>query len=197
MIFQHLQTGQPLSDAEFDTIYPSEVSSLSGRHWTKIAVAKKAAAFLVSGPATKVLDVGAGAGKFCFIGAATTPGHFFGIEQRAALVALTQGIIAQHQLQRVHMRHANVVDIDFREYDAFYLFNPFYENIRQARSIDKSLPLSRPLYNYYKKYVYDQLSGMPTGTRVATYAVNKSQIPPTYRLTGKDLAGQLKFYEKQ
>jgi predicted RNA methylase len=197
MIFHSLQTAQPVKDADFDQIYPFEVRTLSGRHWTKIAVAKKAAQFLVTSPASKVLDIGAGAGKFCFIGMATTQGQFFGIEQRPHLVALSQRIIQQYNLDRVHLIKANVTDTDFKDFDAFYLFNPFHENLEKHSSIDKSLPLSRPLYAKYKKYVFGQLAQMPAGTRVVTYAVNSSQIPPSYKAVQKDLGGQLKYYEKQ
>jgi SAM-dependent methyltransferase len=197
MIFHYLQTAHPVKDEEFDEIYPSAVKTLSGRHWTKIDIAKKAAQFLVTSPASKVLDIGSGAGKFCFIGMATTQGQFFGIEQRPNLVALSQDIIQQYNLDRVHISNANVVNTNFKDFDAFYLFNPFYENLDKNSSIDKSLPLSRPIYSKYRKYVFEQLSDMPAGTRVVTYFVNDSQIPPCYKAVRKDQGGLLKYYEKQ
>ena len=197
MIFHYLQTAQAVKDADFDEIYPIEVKKLSGRHWTTVEIAKKAAGFLVTSPASKVLDIGSGAGKFCFVGMATTQGQFFGIEQRPDLVVLSRSIIQQYNLDRVHISNANVVDTNFKDFDAFYLFNPFHENLEKHSSIDKSLPLSRPIYSRYKKYVFGQLQDMPAGTRVVTYSVNGSQIPPSYKAVRKEQGGLLKYYEKQ
>ena len=43
-------------------------------HWTPVHVARRAAQFLVTGPETRVLDVGSGPGKFCLVGALATQG---------------------------------------------------------------------------------------------------------------------------
>lgn len=197
MIFEYLQSGLLVKDEDFDQIYPAEIKLLSSRHWTRTDIASRAAAFLVTKPGLKVLDIGSGAGKFCFVGMATTPGRFFGVEQRAHLVTLCQDIARQYQLERVHFSQGNVIDLNFRDYEAFYLFNPFYENLHKQSSIDQSLPLSRPLYSRYKKYVFEQLAGMPAGTRVVTHSVDKSQIPPAYKTLYKEQGGLLQYYEKQ
>src|SRR5713226_861432 len=65
-----------VEDERFDLIYPPEIRDLSCRHWTPVAVARKAAEFLVNERETRVLDLGCGPGKFCIVGALTTEAHF-------------------------------------------------------------------------------------------------------------------------
>ncbi len=45
--------------------------------------------------------------------------------------------------------HANAIEIAFADYDAFYLFNPFEENIFGGHKIDSSVPLSPELFKRY------------------------------------------------
>jgi SAM-dependent methyltransferase len=47
-------------------IYPPEIRDLSLRHWTPVAVARRAADFLVGEPETRVLDLGCGTGKILY-----------------------------------------------------------------------------------------------------------------------------------
>jgi len=75
------------------------------------------------------LDIGSGAGKFCLIGAASTKGLFYGVEQRKELVNLCKSIAKTHQINNVEIFHSNITEISFSDYDAFYFYNPFYENI--------------------------------------------------------------------
>ena len=72
-----------LTDEEFDLIFPLEIRRKSATHFTPIKIAKAAAQFLATEPNIRILDVGSGAGKFCFVGALTTNAHFTGVEQRA------------------------------------------------------------------------------------------------------------------
>ncbi len=116
-------------DARFDLIYPPEIRELSPRHWTPVAVARKAAQLLVAGPDTRVLDLGCGPGKFCIVGALTTAGHFTGIEQRDQLADLARETIRREAIPNAEIIHGNLTRIDFSAYDAFYLFNPFEENL--------------------------------------------------------------------
>lgn len=89
----------------------------------------------------RVLDVGCGPGKFCVIGAATTKGVFTGIEQRGELVGIARNLIDRSGIPRVQIVHGNITTVDFTDYDAFYIFNPFEENVRQAYQIDATVEL--------------------------------------------------------
>lgn len=194
------QTLDTLSDNEFDKIFPPEIRALSQVHWTPVAIARRIAKFLVSKPGTRVLDVGAGPGKFCMVGALCTPGQFTGIEQREGLVKAARETLARTKITNVHIIEANILDIVFSQYDAFYLYNPFTENLLTFDKIDDTVQLSRKLYWRYTSYVLGQLAAAPLGTRIATYW--NGEIPLGYspvETTQPDqfvLPGAVKFWRK-
>jgi len=196
MIFNYLQANLLVKDDDFDKIYPKKIARLSKIHWTSVEVAKKAAKFLVTNADSKVMDIGSGVGKFCLVGSATTPGQFFGVEQRQELVSIAQEIACKRGLDRVHFINANMMDVNLKGFSSFYLFNPFYEHIDQAECIDKTIPLSIAKFTEYEQYLFNQLNKMPTGTRIATYHVGNTQIPDSYQLQEEHFFGLLRFYIK-
>jgi len=157
MIFKNLQLHIDVEDDLFNTLYPLRIKKLSERHWTSVEVAKLAADYLLDKPNCKVLDIGSGAGKFCLIGAASTKGRFYGVEQREKLVKLSQRIAKTHQINNVEFLHSNITQISFSNYNAFYFYNPFYENIDDSFLIDNKIVLDEKLYFTYSKYVENQL----------------------------------------
>ena len=79
------------SDNRFNRLFPEPVRLLAARHWTPLAVARKAASFLAADKGKRILDIGSGAGKFCLAAAYFTPdADFFGIEHRNDLVEYAQ-----------------------------------------------------------------------------------------------------------
>ncbi|MGZ5537478.1 MAG: class I SAM-dependent methyltransferase, partial [Chthoniobacterales bacterium] len=134
-----------IEDEKFDRIFPPRLRKLSSLFWTPVAVAAEAAKLLVGKPQTRVLDIGCGPGKFCLVGASLTDSHFTGVEQRAELVAAARKGATALAVPNVEFLHANLLDIDFANYDAFYLFNPFEENMH-GHKIDSAIPLSTALF---------------------------------------------------
>lgn len=183
-----------IEDDSFDSLYPKEVREISPWHWTPAEVARKAASLLVTKAGTRVLDVGCGPGKFCVIGAATTKGVFTGIEQRGELVGIARDLIDRSGIPRVQIVHGNITAVDFADYDAFYIFNPFEENVRQAYQIDATVELKVQLYDIYTRYVSAQLSELPVGARVVTYAGQCDEIPQGYECHRTAFGGQLKLW---
>lgn len=188
--------GFSVEDERFDLMYPPEIRELSDRHWTPVAVARRAAEFLVAGPDTRVLDLGCGPGKFCIVGALTTAGHFTGVEQRPQLANLAREAIHRGKITNAEIVHANVTEIDFLAYDAFYLFNPFEENLFTLGKIDESVELSKALYEQYTRHVATQLARVPLGTRVVTYAGLCEEVPACYECREYTFGGELKLWEK-
>lgn len=185
-----------VEDERFDLIYPPEIRDLSCRHWTPVVVARRAAEFLVSEPKTRVLDLGCGPGKFCMVGALTTGGHFTGVEQRQQLAQLAQATIEREQIRNAEIIHANVTEIDFCAYDAFYLFNPFEENLSKMGKIDSSVKLSKALYERYARHVATQFAQAPLGTRVVTYGGLCEEVPICYECPRSSFGGTLKLWQK-
>ena len=182
------------TDEEFDSIYPDAIRRLSIRHWTPVEVCRTAAQWLVTQRGTRVLDVGCGPGKFCAIGAACTSGIFTGVEQREKLAALARDTIQAFGIPRAHILTANVTEISFEEFDAFYVFNPFEENFIRALKIDDEVKLQPHLYTEYSLYVRHQLSLTPPGTRLVTYCSDKAEVPDCFECVDDAFAGQLELW---
>jgi SAM-dependent methyltransferase len=196
MIFELLRLSIDITDEDFNEIYPEHIKALARKHWTPVAVAKTASEFLVSRRGTRVLDIGSGAGKFCLIGAAHTKGHFTGIEQRPELVELSKKLSATYFLRNANFIHANVTSIRFSDYDAFYLYNPFQENIDIRHRIDETVRLSLELYDAYSIHTIDQLAALPPGARLATYWTPASVVPGSFKLIDTLYKGNLSLWEK-
>lgn len=92
--------------------------------------------------------------------------------------------------------HGNMIEIDFTQYDHFYFFNSFYENLPETYKIDDKLIYSRNLYNQYHGYLYRQLEKMPAGTKLATYHCGEKEAPDGYHIVGTDIDHLLKFWVK-
>ncbi len=186
-----------VSDRVFNSLYPKPIQEVAEKHWTPLAVAEKAAAFLAASPDAKVLDIGSGSGKFCLTAANNHPlSLFYGIEQRAALVALSTELAEKLKLKNVFFICENITNINFESYDSFYFYNSFYENITGTQKIDFSVKYSEELYNYYNRYLFKQLAKKPAGTRLVTYHSFGSEIPSDYEVVHSDYNDFLKFWVK-
>lgn len=196
MVFQLLKLNIEVSDEEFDLIYPESIRKLSRRHWTPVAVAKLAAEFLATRKGIRILDIGSGVGKFCMVGAASTHALFTGVEYRKELYNFCVKASRSHHLNNVNFILGNVTSIDFNEFDAFYFYNPFRENIDKTAVIDESVETGVHLMEVYSRCVYEKLAECKIGTRLAAYWTAEDQIPSTYSLVGNSFGGRLVLYEK-
>lgn len=185
------------SDELFNAQYPPSISALAGRHWTPLSVARYSAQFLAATNGARVLDIGSGVGKFCLAAAHFEPSAlFYGVEQRKRLIHQADKIKDSLCLENVSFIHTNFTQIDFRNYDHFYFYNSFYENLDGTDKIDDSLEYSSELYNYYNRYLYKQLQQRPAGTRLATYHSLEYEIPAGYHLVDSRMDNLLKFWVK-
>lgn len=196
MILEYQKLNINVGDEEFNSLYPENIRRSARRHWTQVEVAKKASDYLVKKPGTKVLDIGSGAGKFCIIGAMHTEGSFTGVEQRENLVELSNKITAHYGINNLQFIWANILEIPFLEYESFYFYNSFHENIDENDKIDNQIGASMQLYEQYCNYMREQLNLMPNGTRLATYWSSGNEIPASYQLRSLKFNGLLKFWEK-
>jgi hypothetical protein len=179
-LFERLRTGAHVWNAQFDRILPIHWRRFSIMHWTPVHVARRAAQLLVSGPETRVLDVGSGPGKFCLVGALATLGHFTGVEQRPHLVEFSRRFAHQYAIPRVHFLCANAGDLDWGRYNAFYFYNPFYENLDPDKKLDGRVELSPSLYDQYIRMTQERLAQAPQGTRVVTFHGMGGDMPDGY-----------------
>lgn len=197
MIFKNLRLHIDIGDKLFNTLYPLSIQRLSEHHWTSVEVAQISADYLVHKPNCKVLDIGSGVGKFCLIGATSTKGHFYGVEQRERLIKLSQKIAKTHKVNNVTFIHSNITAVSFSDYDAFYFYNPFYENIDHSFLIDNKVVLDEKLYTTYSEYVANQLKNTAIGTKLVTYWSTWVEIPEGFDLEFTAYNGKLNFWKKK
>lgn len=184
------------SDAAFDWLYSEHFQELSLKHWTPLAIASKAAEFLAE-PGARVLDIGSGIGKFCLAAGYHFPEtYFYGVEQRHELVCQAEEAKGYTQLPNVHFIYANITQVNFKEFDHFYFYNSFYENIDPLNQIDDTIEMSEGLYAYYTQYLFKALDGKPSGTRLVTFHISGEEVPAGYKMSGFACDGLLKMWIK-
>lgn len=176
-----------VSDAELDQVFPEELRERSHLHWTPVAIAIRAAELLAPTPSLRVLDVGAGVGKVCLIGALVTGAMWWGIEQDPALVAAANHAAwALDISRRTRFVHGDGSRLAWDEFDAFYFYNPF--------STLMLAPHASPFVRYATiqntlRRVEQRLASMREGTRVVTYYGFGGKLPPGYALISREPAG--------
>lgn len=185
------------NDEQFHLIYPDSIKSLATRHWTPLHITWRVAQYLTPSANARVLDIGSGVGKFCLAAAHAVPAAIFsGIEQRENLIEHAEKARTILGLKNVHFIHGNFTQLDFEQYDHFYFYNSFYENLAATDKIDDSIAYSTELYNYYNRYLYRKLDKMPAGTRLVTFHSLGEEIPPSYHLVEAQVADLLKCWIK-
>jgi tRNA G46 methylase TrmB len=182
-------------DVSFNTLYPAQIQKLADLHWTPLKVAKNAAEFLVPEDGAKVLDIGSGSGKFCIAASYYKPnGLFYGVEQRKDLLDCAIEAEYNLNLNNLSFIYGNFTQLDFTQFDHFYFYNSFQENIEGTEKIDYKIQHSLSLYNYYNSYLFNQLEKMPVGTRVVTYHTWDAQMPSGYHIVNSEFDKLLKFW---
>jgi predicted RNA methylase len=181
-IIESIRSGfSSIDDKIFDKyVYPEKIQKISSVHWTPISIAMKASDLLVKNEMDRVLDIGSGAGKFCVIGALYTKGTFHGVEQRRVLHIISKKLIKEFEVTNVKFIHSNIDRIKFSDYNAFYFFNPFEENIYTKNRIDDNVLLSFSKYMQYTIYVRNEFEKLPINTRIVTYCSDHEMIPSGY-----------------
>lgn len=188
------------SDAHFDELYPYHIQTMSEQHWTPLHITQLAIEFLSAKvkPASKVLDIGSGVGKFCLAAATYAPQlEFVGIEQRGYLIRKAQSARGKLGIKNVSFIEGNFTQLNLKNFNHFYFFNSFYENLDGANKIDNSISYSEALYEYYVQYLHNEFKSLPTGTRIATYHSILQEIPRTYQLVDSLENGDLNFWVKR
>lgn len=186
-----------MKDEALDALYPMKIRKLSGTHWTPIAVARKASAFLSGGNAMSILDLGSGVGKFCLIAASQQQVQVTGVEQRENLVKLSRKMAERFKISNLDFISADLKNLPFEEYDSFYFFNSFEENINLTDQLDKEDVIDLHRYQSYINILRGKFEKLPPGTRIVTYCGDDSEIPGQYRLVKTSTKGKLKFWEKE
>jgi hypothetical protein len=113
------------------------------------------------------------------------------VEQRQSLIEVSRAITLKLGIRRAHYINATIDELDWNRYDAFYLFNPFIENLyAPADQIDRAVALSPLRYWHDVKVVQHRLHRARVGTRVVTYHGFGGDFPPGYRSKAREPWGE-------
>lgn len=188
-LVEDLRSGRKVTDFRFDQVYPPAIRKISQTHWTPIEVICRAAELLVANDGTKVLDVGSGCGKFCTVAALSGRGNFIGVEQRPHLADVARKVADELGAGHATFIHGNMSELDWSNFDSFYLFNPFYENKMKSIRIDDTISHNQTKFDRYVETVKAKLRIARPGTKVATYHGFGGEMPLGYHLIQQEALG--------
>jgi len=184
-----LAGGRLPGDARFDRLFGERLLALSPLHFTPVAVAARAARWLTEAGATEVADLGAGAGKFCLVGAAVTPATFTGLEARRELVRVARDAARRLGLSTARFVEADVLTAPLGRYQAFYVCNPFAEGQAEPDEwLDPALPA--PDQAAAAAALAARLAALPPGTRVAVHCGLGAPMPAGFALVRSEPVGR-------
>lgn len=182
-----LQHHAAVPDEAFDQVFPEELRERSHLHWTPVATAIRAAELLAPERSARVLDVGAGVGKLCLVGALVTGAMWWGVEQDPVqIAAANQAAWALDLGRRTRFVQGDGSRLAWDEFDALYFFNPF-GTVMLA-------PHASPFVRYATiqstlRRIEQRLATTRPGTRVVTYHGWGGKLPAGYRRMSSEAAG--------
>ena len=166
------------TDHQLDALVPGDQRHLSQAHWTPVDIAVRATTLLCPGPQTTILDVGAGVGKLCVIGAMSAWGVWCGVEQHAALVETANQLARSLGVSAyTSFIHGDALALDWRLFDAIYLYNPFELEPFPTDPIRHEID-----YRAQVAQVQERLGELPDGVRVVTLNGFGGVMPASYEL---------------
>jgi len=187
-------------DRAFDRFLPPSLRQVSGQYWTPLLVAMRAAAWFEQLKIGTVIDIGSGAGKFCVAAALAGSARYIGIEQRPGLVAAARELARLFRVEeRVEFRHTTAGPTSIPTGDAYYLYNPFGENLFVPEDhLEESVELGESRFRRDVAIVEDFLCVAPVGTYLVTYNGFGGRPPASYRKIGADLQlpNELRIWQK-
>jgi predicted RNA methylase len=181
-VAQALELRRDPGDWAFDRFMPRSLAVASERFWTPLAVATRVAAWFDDFDIETVVDIGSGAGKFCIAAALAGGCSFVGIEQRPRLVRAARHLARLFRVEdRVHFLHGALGDETPPFADAYYMYNPFGENLFPLGDhLDDDVELGEDRYRRDVSTVEAFLASARVGTFVVTYNEFGGAVPRSY-----------------
>jgi hypothetical protein len=186
-----LRAGEEVSDDAIDLWLAEPYRCVSRRFWTPVEVGRTAARWIEDQGAERVLDVGAGAGKFCVVSALATNLRMTGIEQRHHLVVEASNLAHRFRVEhRCRMLLGTLERVDLAAFDALYVFNSFAENVYpRHEQLDDRVELSARRLRDDLRTVEAALARMALGAALVTYHGFGGVVPDTFDLVRDEQVG--------
>ena len=181
----------------FDSLLPKRFQEISKVHWTPKKIIEVAVKWFEDCKSAHVLDIGSGVGKFCVIGAQKSGIKFTGIELRKTLFKQAVKIKQELSLTNVEFINENILNVDFNNYDGFYYFNPFLEQIEEMDRIDHKTSYSTSNFSAYENHVLEQLNKAKKRTAVITYCSPNLKLSNDFTMKEMMFEGMLELWVKE
>jgi SAM-dependent methyltransferase len=177
-----IRSGKYPGDRVFDRFLPYDLRLVSGQHWTPLVVAQRVAKWLDLVGIRNVVDLGSGAGKFCVAAAIASRCSFTGIEQRPRFVQAARGLAHVFGVEnRVEFLHGALSRDTIPTADAYYLYNPFEENLLGSdEQLGEEVELSPERYQREIAFIEGFFEEAPVGTYVIKYNGFGGRMPLSY-----------------
>lgn len=199
-VINALGRGERFDDAVFDRFLSDTARGVSGQFWSPLIVALRVASWASQLRLEHIVDIGSGAGKLCVAAALACRSRFTGLEQRPALVLAARELADVFGVDdRVAFIERRLVRGGVPEADAYYLFNPFEENLHgPSDHIDETVALGLDRYDHDVAVIEELLVAARPGACVILYNGFGGQIPGNYtRLrSGDDPLRPLELWRK-
>ena len=148
----------------------------------------------------RVVDIGAGVGKFCVAGALFSRCNFIGLEQRPSRIASARTLARLFGVDdRVSFVCGALGQTPTPVGDAYYFFNPFDDDPCDTDGGELEFRLRIDRHEPAVTIAESLLRRAPRGTYVMTYNGFGGRVPKSYRLVCIDLAftGGLRLWRKE
>lgn len=172
----------PSTDEAWADRYPPHLAAAAEFHFAPLEIAHAASDWLAEGARAAgkpIVDLGAGAGKFCLAAAARhSDVEWVGAEIRPALVAEARRLQAGFGLLNCRFAEADITSSDLTPYAGAFLFNPFYEQLdASADELGDGLPRGRDAYRRACAALRQNLALLGGRFRLATYYCHGPEVP--------------------
>lgn len=149
-------------------------------------MAIRVARLLAPRPDERVLDVGCGIGKVCAVGALCTQATWYGVEQHESLALVAESLSRELGVAaRTRFIYGDAFALDWRDFDAFYFYNPFEPPLFGHVADSPPQPHDGQTQAERAK---DRLASLRPQTRVVTYNGLGDTMPNTFELVRQERA---------
>jgi hypothetical protein len=200
LLGEALRLGYHPPERSFDHWLPTAFRTVSSQYWTPLAVAAQAARWIEELRIQSVVDIGAGVGKFCIVAGLASSARYLGIEQRPRLVVAAKDLARRFKVHdRVSFQQGIFGQASVPKADAYYLFNPFGENLFDAgERLDEDVQFSDERYLRDIGAAELLIHDAPLGTYIITYNGFGGKIPNSYEQVrvNRELPSVLRVWRK-
>ena len=180
-----MSTPLPATDVAWTERYPPWLATAAQFQFSELTVIAAASDWLAAHAnlaPRRIVDLGAGAGKFCLAAAERHPHYIWiGIEHRRALVDEAEAWRRQHELSNAAFEVANLTSVELGAFAGGFCFNPFDELLDTKPNFSPVAGTGAVAFRKSLAALRQQLSDAPLGFALATYYLAESALPESYQ----------------